>query len=210
VIHSLVMIGFFLAGVIAGHIGLVPSRAGSATAAMWVLYALLLLVGVTIGSNGKVLSLLKRAGAKLLLVPASTVVGTLIGAAAASIFIGLSLGESMAVGAGFGYYSLSSILIAKTADDLPGVSGSLAVIALLSNIFREVLTIASSPLLAKYLGGYAPVLAGGATTMDCTLPAVAKYSGSEYVTVALLNGIALTFLVPVLVPLILRACCRGT
>ena len=202
----MMMLGFFLGGVLAAHFDVLPAWLGHGTVATWVFYVLLCLVGITVGSNGKAFSLLRRAGARILLVPAATVVGTLLGAGAASLLIALSLGESMAVGAGFGYYSLSSILIAKLAEDLPSVSRSLAVIALLSNICREVLTIVASPLLAKYMGGCAPISAGGATTMDSTLAVVTRYSGSEYVTVALLNGVVLTFLVPLLVPLILRIC----
>jgi len=209
VIHSLVMLGFFLAGMLAGRFGALPAWLGHGTVATWVLYVLLCLVGITVGGNGKALSLLKRVGARILIVPAATIVGTLLGAGAASLLIGLPLGESMAVGAGFGYYSLSSILIAQMSQDLPSISKSLAVIALLSNICREVLTTVAAPLLARYVDKYAPISAGGATTMDSTLAVITRYSGSEYVAAALLNGVVLTLLVPVLVPGILRLCLGG-
>ena len=50
--------------------------------------------------------------------------------------------------------------------------------------------------MVKYFGKLAPICAGGATTMDTTLPIITKFSGSEYVMVALFHGIIIDFSVP--------------
>ena len=79
----------------------------------------------------------------------------------------------------------------------------LGVIALLSNIFREVLTILLVPLLARFFGKLAPIASGGATCMDTTLPVIHRHLGPRYAVLAAISGIVLTMLVPVLVPLLL-------
>lgn len=104
----------------------------------------------------------------------------------------------MAVGAGFGYYSLSSIFITE-------ISGpTLGVIALLSNILRELVTLLASPLFAKYFGKLAPITSGGATSMDTTLPIIVQSSGKEYAIISVFSGIVLTILVPFFVTIILK------
>ena len=103
----------------------------------------------------------------------------------------------MAVGAGFGYYSLSSVFITQLH------SQSLGVVALLSNIFREVATLLATPLLVSYFGKLAGIASGGATAMDTTLPVISRYSGQSYAIIAVFSGIVLTILVPFLVTFIL-------
>jgi len=72
--------------------------------------------------------------------------------------------------------------------------------ALLSNIFREMLSIIIMPLVVRYCGKIAAVAPGGATTMDTTLPVVVKYAGSEMSVISFVSGLTLSLLVVVLVP----------
>jgi len=58
--------------------------------------------------------------------------------------------------------------------------------------------------LVKYLGRLISIAPGGATTMDVTLPLIKKTAGDEMVLPALINGIVLSALVPILVPLFLK------
>jgi uncharacterized membrane protein YbjE (DUF340 family) len=192
------MLAYFAGGVAAARLGLLPDLLASAKCGTYVFYVLLALVGLGVGGNDKSLALFKQAGGRIVLVPTAVAAGTLLGAAAASLVIDTSLRATLAVGAGFGYYSLSSIIIAPIAGK------SLGVMALLSNLCREIITLVFTPVLAKYFGAYAPIAAGGATTMDSTLAVVSKFSGSEYAVIAMCNGVVLTFLVPLLVPLILK------
>ena len=114
-------------------------------------------------------------------------------ALAAPLLGGWSLTDSLAVGAGFGYYSLSSIFIA----DLRGPE--LATIALLCNVMREIFTLLAAPLVARWCGPLAAVSIGGATTFDTTLPVITQAAGRPYAVVSIFHGCALDFSVPFLV-----------
>ena len=104
--------------------------------------------------------------------------------------------DCMAVGAGFGYYSLSSIIITEYKN------AELGTIALLSNIMREIIALLAAPFLVRFFGKLAPISVGGATTMDTTLPIITCCSGQEYVIVSIFHGCTLDFLVPFLVTLL--------
>ena len=101
--------------------------------------------------------------------------------------------DCMAVGAGFGYYSLSSIFITEYKGP------ELGTIALLSNIMREIIALLCAPLLVKYFGQLAPISVGGATTMDTTLPIITGYSGKEFIIISIFHGFVVDFSVPFLV-----------
>ena len=73
--------------------------------------------------------------------------------------------------------------------------------ALLANIAREILTLLLAPLLARWFGPLAPIAAGGATTMDTTLPIIAQTSGQRFVIVSIFHGFLVDFSVPFLVTL---------
>ena len=81
---------------------------------------------------------------------------------------------------------------------------TLGVIALLSNIMRELITLLATPIFLKYFGKLAPIAAGGATSMDTTLPIITKFSGKDYAIIAIFSGTVLTILVPFLVTFILQ------
>ena len=137
---------------------------------------------------------MRRRDPRLALLPVATAVGTLAGAAlAAPLLAAWSLPDTLAVGAGFGYYSLSSIFIA----DLRGPE--LATTALLCNVMREIFTLLAAPLVARWCGPLAAVSIGGATTFDTTLPIITQSAGRPYAVVSVFHGCALDFSVPFLV-----------
>ena len=120
--------------------------------------------------------------------------GTLTATAIASAAMpGRSLTDWLAVGSGFGYYSLSSILITQYRGP------ELGTIALLANIIREVITLLGAPLMVRYFGPLAPISSGGATTMDTTLPIITRTSGQDFVILSLFHGFLVDFSVPFLV-----------
>ncbi len=80
----------------------------------------------------------------------------------------------------------------------------LTVIALISNISREIFTLLATPFLVKYFGTLAPIASGGATSMDTTLPIITKFLGKEYAIISVFSGVVLTILVPFLVTFILK------
>ena len=161
---SLVIVAFFVAGCVAGL--LMPLDVAGSRISAYVLYALMFCVGVTLGNDRTLAGRVRRLDPRLALLP---------------------------VGAGFGYYSLSSIFIA----DLRGPE--LATIALLCNVMREIFTLRAAPLVARWCGPLAAVSIGGATTFDTTLPIITQAAGRPYAVVSIFHGCALDFSVPFLV-----------
>lgn len=191
---SLVIVAFFAAGCAAGLF--TPLDAAGSRVTTCVLYALMFCVGVTLGNDRTLAGRIRRLDPRLALLPVATALGTLAGAAlAAPLLGGWSLADSLAVGAGFGYYSLSSIFIA----DLRGPE--LATIALLCNVMREIFTLLAAPLAARWCGPLAAVSIGGATSFDTTLPIITQAAGRPYAVVSIFHGCALDFSVPFLVTL---------
>ena len=197
---SLFILSFFVSGILIGLFSFLPRFLSEHDFTLYALYALLFFVGIGIGSETKAWRIIRLAGTKIVLVPLSVIVGTLAGVGVASVFVPeVSLTESLAVGAGFGYYSLSSVLISQIRGE------TLGVIALLSNLIREIATIVIAPVLAKYCGRLAPIASGGATSMDTTLPVITTFIGKEYAMISVFSGIVLSILSPLLIILLLRA-----
>ena len=189
--QSLIYLLLFALGVILALWGHIPDVLLKDDISKWILYGLLFFVGGQIGSGKNMLTAVKRFGFKIALVPIATTVGTFAGAALTSLLLPeRSLIDCLSVGAGFAYYSLSSILISEFRG------AELGTVALLANIMREFIVLVFTPWLVKYFGKLSPICAGGATTMDTTLPMITKYSGSDYVVVALFHGMVIDFSVP--------------
>lgn len=132
----------------------------------------------------------------MLLLPFATILGTLAGCVAVSFLLpSRSLTDVLAVGSGFGYYSLSSILI----NGSRGVE--LGTVALLANIMREIITLLCAPLLCRIFGPLAPISSGGATSMDTTLPIITAVSGKKFAVLSVYHGFIVDFSVPFLVTL---------
>ena len=196
---SLIIIAFFITGLLLALLFEIPEQYLSADASTYALYFLMFLVGIGVGSDAKVIQVLRNMNLKILLVPLCVIAGTALGLVALYFLYPVyKLDEYMAIGAGYGYYSLSSIFITEIRGQLLGV------VALLSNIIREIITLLFTPVLYKYFGKLAPIASGGATAMDTTLPVITKYVGKEYAIVSVFSGVVLTILVPVIIPLILK------
>ena len=164
---SLTVLACFAAGCLCGLWG----QFGPAVhdVSMYVLYLLMFQVGIGIGGNRQLRSLLATLKPRMLLAPLATVTGTLLFSALASLLLSQwSVADCLAVGSGFAYYSLSSILITQFKEPTLGLqlATELGTIALLTNIFREMMALVGTPLLSKYCGRLAPVSAAGVGSMD--------------------------------------------
>ena len=190
---SLIIVGFFLLGIAAGRFFGLPATFPLADISFAALCALMCCVGFSVGHDPSTVSRFRSLNPGLALLPLCTIAGTLAGSAAASLLTPHTATEGMAVGAGFGYYSLSSILI--TGSKGP----ELGTVALLSNIIREIVTLLCAPLLVRWFGKLAPIAAGGATTADTTLPIITRASGQELAVVSIYHGFVVDFSVPFLV-----------
>lgn len=199
---SLIVVAFFVLGVLAGRSGGMPEWMLSSGTSFVALCALLLCVGISIGLNPDMKSEIKSLNPRLVLLPVATILGSWMGAMAAfflmnndvcSLLHHRQLTDCLAVDSGFAYYSLSSIFITEYRG------AELGTIALLANIIREMITLLLTPLLAKWFGPLAPISSGGATTMDTTLPIITQTVGQRYVTLSIYHGFVTDFTVPFVV-----------
>ena len=196
---SLIVVGFFALGCVLGWSGRLPVVVIENDITVYVLYLLMFQVGLSIGSDKKLKDILGSIRPKLLLVPFATIAGTLVFSALVSLLLTQwSVFDCLAVGSGFAYYSLSSILITQLKESSLGVqlATELGTIALMANIMREIMALLGAPLFVKYFGRLSPICAGGATTMDTTLPIITRYSGKDLVFISIFHGIIVDFTVP--------------
>lgn len=191
---SLIIISFFALGIGLGASGRIPTEWVSGDWSFMTLCALMFFVGMTIGHDPDSISRFRTLNPRLALLPVMTIAGTLTGCLAVGLLLPhRTVSDCMAVGTGFAYYSLSSIFITEYRG------AELGIVALLSNIGREVLTLLAAPLMVRWFGNLAPISSGGATSMDTTLPVITRYSGQELVIVSLYHGFVVDFSVPFLV-----------
>ena len=197
-VMTFIIIGSVVTGILAG-IFLIPQPyfVYLDTATTYALAILFLGIGIDIGLNKEIFLQVKELGWQILMIPILIAVGSIIGAVVIGLFIGLGHNEAAAVGAGFGWYSLSGVIIAKI------YSVELGSLAFLSNVFRELMTIIFLPVMVNKLGKLSGIASGGATTMDVTLPLIKETAGEEAVIPAFISGVILTSLVPVLIPFLI-------
>ena len=183
---SLIVVGFFLLGLLAGHSGTLPAWVTQCDISFVALCGLLLCVGIGIGMNPDMKSDIKSLSPRLALLPLVTILGSWLGAVVAFLIMSAgdgvvlqhrALTDCLALDSGFAYYSLSSIFITEYRG-------------------AELGTIT---LLAKWAGPLAPISTGGATTMDTTLPIITKTIGQKYVALSIYHGFVTDFTVPFLV-----------
>ncbi|EPG37681.1 lysine exporter LysO family protein [Acinetobacter colistiniresistens] len=136
---------------------------------------------------------------KILMVPVAAFIGS--GLASILNYILLSknynFNEVMALAQGYGWYSMSGILFTELH------SAKLGGIALLTDLFREIFAI----LLMYCLGWRFPrsaISSAGATSMDVTLAMVKQSCGTHYVPHAMMSGLILSLLAPLLISLFLN------
>ncbi|MCY6372007.1 lysine exporter LysO family protein [Clostridium ganghwense] len=155
---------------------------------------LILSVGIDVGSNKSLIENLKKKGLKLLCIPLCIVAGSVVGGLITGLFFKVSPNISLAIASGFGWYSLSGIILTSLCNVEVGT------IAFLTNIFRELIAVITIPFLARYLNYYTTIAPAGATSMDTTLPLISESTNSETAFISFVNGLILSSLVPVLVP----------
>nr|WP_238930505.1 lysine exporter LysO family protein [Vibrio sp. S9_S30] len=160
-----------------------------------ILVVLLLLIGIELRNSGLTLKqiILNRQGLTIALF---TVLISWLGGLLGAVILGLPILHGMAMGSGFGWYSLSGILI---GEGLGPVFGSAALVVELGREIASILLIGFA--IHRYPAtsiGYA-----GATAMDFTLPVIQSYGGIKTVPISIVSGFVLSLLVPILIPFFL-------
>ena len=190
---SLIVVGFFVIGLLGGIEKMVPSWLLHGDVSFVALCGLLLFVGLGIGLNPEMKKEVRSLSPRMALLPVVTIIGSWLGALLIWTELHRTLSDCMAINSGFAYYSLSSIFVTEYRG------AELGTIALLANIIREMLTLLGAPLMARWFGPLAPISAGGATTMDTTLPILSQTVGQRYIALSIYHGFVVDFTVPFLV-----------
>ncbi|MDI5891018.1 lysine exporter LysO family protein [Halomonas rhizosphaerae] len=192
---SLALVAVVVAGVVSGL--LLEWLTGSGlfataeTVAEGVLYALLALIGCQLRNSGMPLRqiVLNRFGLAIALTLAAS---SLVGGLLAAPLLELRWNEGLALAAGFGWYSLSGILV---GDQLGPLMGG---VAFFNDLARELLAFVLIPLVIRRHAALA-IGYGGATSMDFTLPVIQQHGGVACVPVAVVSGFLLSLLSPPLI-----------
>lgn len=155
---------------------------------------LLLFVGIDIGYEGTVIKNLKKTGARVLVFPFASIAGSLVMAFIASFILPMSWNESLAVGAGLGWYTLAPVIIMQYSPFVGAIS-------FIHNIMRELFGIILIPLVAEKLGCLEAMSLPGSSSMDVCLPIVEKVTSGDIVVYSFITGAIMSMTVPVLVPI---------
>ena len=158
-----------------------------------VLFALMFLVGISVGGSRGLLGKLRQYHVRVLIVPAGIVIGSVLGGLACAPLVGMSLPEGAAVASGLGWYSLAGVMMTDIAGAKAGS------ITFLANLLRELVSFFSIPWIAKHLNYPTCIAPAGATSEDTTLPMLVRCTNGETVVLSVLNGVICSALVPVLI-----------
>lgn len=183
-----------IAGLLAGYY-LLPVFPMAEQLATWALMVLLFLIGLQLRNAGLSLRklLMNRQGLGIALALAAS---SLVAGAALVPWLGLPWHDALAVASGFGWYSLSGVVIGEALG--PAWGG----VAFLNDVLREIVALAIIPMLIARRPAMA-IGYGGATAMDFTLPVIRSSGGLACVPVAIASGFLLSFLSPVLMAVFL-------
>ncbi|SFL87275.1 lysine exporter LysO family protein [Marinobacter zhejiangensis] len=181
-------------GLLIGHF-LLPVLPWVEDLATWALMFLLLLIGTQLRNAGLSLRrlLMNRQGLGIAL---SLILSSLLAGVLVMPLLGLPWHDTLALVSGFGWYSLSGIVV---GDALGPAWGG---VAFLNDVLREIIALAIIPLLIPRRPAMA-IGYGGATAMDFTLPIIRSSGGLDCVPVAIASGFLLSFVSPVLMGLLL-------
>lgn len=162
------------------------------TFALIVLY---ICVGISQGVNREVFFYLKLIGFKVVLISIAILLGSLIGGILSGLILGLPLYISATAASGMSFYSITGAYMTQQYGIEIGTYGFIV------NVMREFFTILMMPFLIKISPG-SPIAGGAAGNMDTMLAPITKFVGIRLSLVTLLTGTILTFVVPLLLPVV--------
>lgn len=203
--HSLLLPSLLLAGVAVGLTGIVPEAMTNHRVTFSLLCLLVVQVGLGLGNRSDFPRIIRSLDLRTLALPLFTIVGTLLFTFIGALLLPIgSVRDTMALGSGFGYYSLSSLLILDMRSQALGLEAAtaLATTALLINIVREVTALLFCGAIARRGRVPAAISVAGINSMDVCLPMIASRSEHQhFIPMAMVHGIALEISVPLLIGL---------
>ena len=157
---------------------------------LYVLIVLIFFVGVQLRNNGISLKevLLNKQG---LMMGAIFTLSSLVGGVISSFFLSMPITQGLAFSSGFGWYSLSSVVLTNVWGPMQGS------IAFFNDLSREILSLFLIPLFMQHYRSTAIGITG-ATALDCTLPIIQKSGGIEVTPIAISFGMVTNLLPPLL------------
>lgn len=160
---------------------------------------MLVFVGLDMGIAGTIGPNLKKVGLRVFAFPIAVMAGTFFGVGLCSLFMDFTLRECLAVGAGFGWYTLAPGLIMERGFI------TVSAVSFLHNVMRENLAIVIIPLVAKRIGYIECTGLAGSASMDFCLLIAQKVTNSETVVYSFIIGLVINILIPIMVPLFIGA-----
>ena len=190
---TLIMVVFVAVGIAAGYLFLPEGFiAVTGTLLTITLCALLVLVGIDIGTEGTLVTNFKSAGWRVVVFPFVSIGAMMLGCVIASLFLPFSLQDSLCIGSGLGWYSLAAAMLVD-------YSAKVSALCFMHCVIREVVGILLIPVCAKRLGYIECYCLPGASSMDVCLPLVEKATDSTIAVYSFVNGVILSASVAVLV-----------
>lgn len=159
----------------------------------YLLFILIFLVGIQLRNSGiplKEVFLNKRG----IITAVIFILSALVGGIIAAYWLGIPLEISLAISSGFGWYSLSSVLINDTWGAIYGST------AFFNDLLREIVCLFSIPFFIQRFPSTAVGLSG-ATAIDCSLPIIQRAGGTQIIPLAFSFGVIINLAVPLLLAL---------
>lgn len=132
-------------------------------------------------------------------VPVAAILGYILAAGVFSLLTSFSWQQSLMLGSGLGWFSLSGPMIHQLAGAQMGA------IAFMTDFMRELLSI----VFLYFLGRRQPLAAvglSGAAAMDSALPFIKQNCDAYYIPYAIFSGLLLTLAAPFLISLTVALC----
>ena len=190
ILESLKLIIYVLLGFIVGWFITIPSLWVD-KASEYTLFFLLFLIGIQLRNSGLSLReiIINKSGISIAFIILAM---SLLSGVLSAWILDIPMNYGLALASGFGWYSLSGILITEHLGPIYGSA------AFLTELLRELLALILIPLVIQRFPqtaiGYA-----GATALDFTLPVIQHHGGIRCVPIAIVSGFLLSLCVPVLI-----------
>ncbi len=152
-------------------------------------------VGISLGSNRKVFKYIKILGFRVIYISIAIFGGSLVGGFTVGTFFDVPLHTSIMAASGMSYYSLTRAYMTQVYGIEAGTYGFVV------NVMREFFTVLLLPFLIRISIG-SPIASGAAGNMDTMLVPITKFVGVELGLVTLITGAILTFVVPLILPVL--------
>lgn len=205
---TLIIVGLVALGVILGKVIIVDHMPDAlpwfsdfaGNLLTWFLCVLIVIIGFELGLSGTVVDNIKQAGLRIMIIPLAIIMGSFIFGSGAAFLMGFSLRESLAIVAGFGWYSYAPVVISAAGQQYAVASA----VAFMHNVFRETIGIIFIPIFAKKIGYLESLALPGIGTMDVCMPMVEKSCRPDTVAYGFISGFSICIVTSVMVPLLMN------